>query len=538
MRKRYIIGVIIFTFYLGRVNAQDSLAKNFYSFERIERNVPWLCSSNGAGLIYNKTERNFSTVGTYFHHTEGEYRNYNQAKEIDNLGIFTKSYTTLKNLYFYGSFNYDYAVRNQQAWLGTVYENTNINPMLDSIPGKNIREAYKLQAKVAYKFSDLFAAGVAFDYHTATAAKRIDGRNMNTYSKLLVAPGVTFATKYLNAGINLSYGHYAEQLGYSYLGDPTGKYLCYMEGLFMYTSSPITAGGGYIKERRYEKDMFGGGVQVELKFGDFSFYNNFSAEYADENDYEGSGQITKRYASVKMLTYNYLGEFRYSLGCMDNSLRVTYSSKEDLSYNVVNNYEQVPGEVQWDYFEYGKVLRYMSQIQQYGIEYHGFVKKNEYLSKVDFTMGYTQTKSDKKEKIFPAEYNQHIKMSDFYASVNKNFVVGSSVIRVNINGGFSGGNGDPVMISNPHTTGALKLNKGVLAHDYVYKVSGSHRIGGGVSYSYGINQQKGETIHIGVNYLYRRLNNVKDEVYDFYPQFVGLEKSNRNVINVIFGFNF
>lgn len=535
-KKLYIIGALLILFSANVSKAQEIARKSYYTFERLEEITPWLVSPNGSGLVYNTAENNLSNVGGYFNNISGDYRNYNQAKSMDNFGVQTKSYTRIKNLFFYGSFTYDYAVRKDQAWLGTTYENTNINPVLDSIPGKNIREAYILNAKVAYRFSDLFAGGIVFKYNAATSSKRIDGRNKNNFSALYVSPGISFTTRYLNLGLNLNYGHNGEDVEYKYYGEVTNKYLCYMEGLFIYNFAPVNE--TLIRYRRYEKNIFGGGLQLELKLGNLSFYNNLNADYCKENDYEDQA-VKRRYAKVENLTYDYTGILKYAGAAMDNALTVKYRSTEDLSYNIITINEPVPGTLNlWEFYEYGSALRYTSQIRTLTAEYRGFIKKNEYISKVDFTLGFGYSDLERVEKIYPAEYRQENKVFDYYANVNKNFLFGANILKISLRGGFSNGSGAPLTQKDPLTTGLLKLNKGLLAHDYVYRVSDSYRVGAGVDYSYIINKQKGQTLNIGVDYLYRKLTKVKSGVYDLFPRFSALEKSSRSSVSVRLNYNF
>ncbi len=533
--KKYIITVLLFLSGAA-VCAQEVSQKSYYTFERIEDRTPWLVSANAAGLIFNAAPDNFSTAGGYYNYLSGGYRNYNVAEASDNMGLITKSYNKLNRLYLYGSFNYDYMIKKNQAWLGTIYENTHINPMLDSIPGKNLRESYNLNAKAAYKFSELFSAGITFNYNAATSAKRIDGRNRNTGSDLYISPGITFSTEYINAGVNLFYGYNAEQVDYSYLGDVTGKQLLYMEGLFMFSRSNIV--NTMVDERRYQRNIFGGGVQLELKAGKFSFYNSFEAEYHKENDYEDN-QLKKRYAVVNTTRYNYTGILRYSTSLMDNSLKITWISRDDLSYSVANVYEPVPGENNmWEYYEYGKSLRYASGLNMLGLEYKGFVKKNEYLSKIDFTLGFGYISTDKREKIYPAEYVQENKVLDYYAGVNKNFAFGNNLLGINLCGGYSGGSGKPLSETDPLTSGSLSINKPLLAYDYAYRVSDNYRIGGGVRYSYIVNREKGRTVSFSVNYLYRKLVKIKEDANAFYPGLACFGNNRRNSLNLSLSFNF
>lgn len=535
-KKLYIISALLILYSANVSMAQEISRKSYYTFERIEEITPWLVSPNSAGLVYNKAEHNLSNAGGYFKSLSGDYRNYNQAKSIDNFGVQTQSYTRIKNLFFYGSFNYDYAIRKDQAWLGTTYENTNINPVLDSIPGKNIREAYILSAKVAYKFSDLFAGGIAFKYNAASSSKKIDGRNKNNFSALYVSPAVSFTTRYLNLGLNLNYGHNGENVEYKYYGEVTNKYLCYMEGLFIYNTSPINE--SLVRVRRYEKNIFGGGLQLELKLGNFSFYNSLNADYCKESDYEDQ-EVKRRYARVENLTYDYTGILKYTGTAIDNTLTVKYTSAEDLSYNVITNNEPVPGTLNlWEFYEYGSVLRYTSQMRNLTAEYRGFIKKNEYISKVDFTLGFGYSNLERAEKIYPAEYRQENKVFDYYARVNKNFLFGANILKISLCGGVSNGTGNPLTEKDPLTTGLLRLNKGLLAHDYVYRISDSYRAGAGVDYAYIINKQKGQTLNIGVDYLYRKLTKVAGGVYDLLPEFSALEKSCRSSVSVRLNYNF
>lgn len=220
-------------------------------------------------------------------------------------------------------------------------------------------------------------------------------------------------------------------------------------------------------------------------------------------------------------------------------VRITYANRDDLSYHVLNLYEPIPGENNtWGYYEYGKVLRYVAQEELLGAEYRGFLKKNEALSKIDFTLGFEYRRTDKQEKVFPADYSQKLHLYDYYGAVNKHFEAGRSLIRLNLCGGYAVGTGDPLRETNPLTSGSLTLNKSLLARDYAFRTGSNYRIGGGLTYAYKINPQRGQTLSLGVHYLCRKLLDVKDSAFTLSPDFSGFGNNRRNYLNVQIGFSF
>jgi hypothetical protein len=106
LNNKIFIGTAILLFSVlcpSLVAAQNSSVcdyKGFYSFERIEQITPWLRSGNGASLVFNASPDNFSGISLNYNNENGDFRNYNQAEKINGLGIGTKSYSRINNLYF------------------------------------------------------------------------------------------------------------------------------------------------------------------------------------------------------------------------------------------------------------------------------------------------------------------------------------------------------------------------------------------------------------------------------------------------------
>jgi len=518
--KYYILNILALSCIFSSVYAQEMAEKSYYSFDRIEMLNPWLVSANRAGLVQNEFD-NYSQIGGYYKVRKGAFRNFNDPAQHDLLGFETRSYVHSKDLYFFGKFGYEYGFKKDQAWLGTVYPNVVINPFLDSIPGKVLHESYFLNAGVGYRLNKSVSIGVSFDYETAVANKRLDVRNKSTMSDMSISPGILFDFSSIVLGINFHYKHYAERVEYRFYGEGT-KVLYYMEGLWMNVFS-VMANTDNPSDRGYLLDDFGGGLQCELKFGDFAFYNQFKVGFSKEDNRE-SNNLVKRYAYLDRLHYNYFGQIIYSSQLFNNLLKLHFSNEEAASYKVTTIYERVPGESSsWAWKEYGKDLRYMQSFKQFGLEYNGIVKRSQYGYKWDVVLGVSHMEVEKTEKIFPTQYDQDYKTNEFYAALCKNFIFGNNLIDLRAGYALKSGNGNKITEKNPLVGSALKLNYTVLNHDFAYQTADSNTFMLGAKYSYVFNAAKGYVGFFGINYVNQKPNDSDDS---------------RSYVNLSMGFNF
>lgn len=529
----YVITIVAMGLQTGTLLAQKSSDKCAYTFERLEKKAPWIASDNAAGLVFYNA-LNYSNVSAYYGNENGDYRNYNDPEKYQTFGILTKSYVKANKVFFYGSFNYDYGIKNNQAWLGTIYPEGTLNPIVDSVPGKVLREDYILTAKAGYPINDKWSIGGTFDYHTATAAKRTDGRNANTLSHFTVSPGITFRSGMLAGGLNLAYQHNVEKVKYTYIGEVTGKYINYMEGLFFTSNAGITS--TTTLDRMYNTNVYGGAIQFELNGKKIKFFNQIKADYNKENDFE-DGDI-KRFALVEGLKYQYDGLLTYRSKKIDHTLALNFVSNEQFSYSISNKYEPIPQEPGWfAWYEYGKTLRYMQQMQRYGAEYKGYLRRGHGLGCSWIgTVGANYINVEKDYKIYPAKYHQDYTNTEIYAKVEKNIRVKEiGFIDLNASGSYINADGTMLDVTNPITTGSLKLNSNLLKHDFAYRTADRAKVGFGAKYSHILNGNKGSVVYGGINYAYQflvndgNLSNVLDGV---------LPGTSRQYISVNIGLNF
>jgi len=308
-----------------------------------------------------------------------------------------------------------------------------------------------------------------------------------------------------------------EDVDYDFIGDITGKYIYYMEGLWFYTKEGLTS--TTLLRRAYYENVYGAAIQLQFKNRDISFYNQLKVDYNTEDDFEESN-LTKRYAFVDGLRYNYKGDFLFKGSRMDHNVALSF----------------IPDEInEWAWNEYGKTLRYMQQIRQYGAEYKAYVRRDDWNCSWIFTLGGTLRQVEKDFKIYPASYHQDYSNTEVYAKIEKNFIFADkSILDLNINGAYITGNGTMLESENPMTTGALKLNNNILNYDFKFNTAERYSVGGGFKFSHIVNPERGMVAYIGANY--RHLFTANDLLTGI--QGLVLPGATRSMISVNLGMNF
>ena len=490
----YKVFVAVLFFLSCLFSTADGQEKNNYTFNRIEHLYPWLSSGNSAGLIV-KDFSDFSQVQGSFESKWGDYRNFDDPDKEFILSARTRSYVTKGKFVFYGSFGLSHFERSNLAWSGTIYPRSVINMMTDSIPGKHLGESYRISAGAGYRFNQTISAGLGFDYETTTSAKRVDGRNRNTLSSVEVRPAIIIKSNSFMAGANLMYRHNAERVEYAFLSDVTGKHIYNFQGGWMYMKEGIT--NSSVLDRGYFSDHFGGALQGLLSSGRFNLFGELSADYGRENDYDDYN-LLRRYSTAEMLKYNMKLRSEYKSDKLRHIITLDGEVRERLSYKVENLYEPVPDESNtWNWFEYGKTLRYYDRAEAYKGSYAIESGGDKWNPSWRFLLEGGIRKFTSEFIVFPSHYNQEFNISGGELSVVKHFKVGErSLLDISLLGGAYRGWGDMIEVVNPLVSGNLLIANKIMEEDYLFNTSGKVLLGGGVKYRVSLNEKKGTTLFI------------------------------------------
>jgi len=176
-------------------------------------------------------------------------------------------------------------------------------------------------------------------------------------------------------------------------------------------------------------------------------------------------------------------------------------------------------------------------MQNYNAEYKGFLRRGHGLG-CSFigTIGINYLSVEKDYKIYPAIYHQDYTNTEVYAKLDKNInLKNSGFVDLNLSGAYTIGDGTMLDVTNPITTGSIKLNNNILQRDYAYRTADRAKVGFGAKYTRIMNQEKGVTAYLGANYSHQFL--VNDGGLDSVLDGV-LPGTYRNMISVQIGLNF
>ena len=492
-RSYKIIALCLTSLIFLNLKAENE-GKSLYTFERIATLYPWLSSNNAAGLVF-KDFRDFSQVAGRVEGYSGTDRNYNQPEMNLSLSGLTRSYVSYGDFFFYGSFNFTHFERRNQAWLGTIYPNSVINMMTDSIPGRILGESYRISGAAGYKINQSLATGVGFDYETATAAKRTDGRNKNILSSVELRPSLIFQTNNLIIGANLLYRYNAERVEYAFLGNFSGKHLYNFQGGWMYMKEGITTSTDL--NRGYFSDSFGAAIQASYSADRVNLFGELDVEYGLGNNYDDNN-LLRRYSLEEGLQYNFKGRVDYNSDNLRHSFTVNAIILERLSYKIENIYEPVQNESNtWNWFEYGKTLRYYDRTENFKGLYAVEIGGSKWNPKWRFSLTGNFVRFSSEFIVYPSKYIQDYYTGGGEISAMRNLKAGKkSLLDITILGGLYKGGGEMLSEENPFLTGNLYMSDNLLEEDFLFKTSKRYLYGGRISYRYSLNEKKGTTLFL------------------------------------------
>lgn len=502
---RIIMKISIYKFLLGlsfiiqsNVIQAEEESKGLLTIERAKILYPWLMSKNAAGLTVNNFG-SLSQVNGGVEYVTGDYRRVDDPEVMTRASVGTESFLSRRDIFFYGSFNFDHIEKRGQAWSGTIKPRSVINMMTDSIPGRVTGENYRISAGVGYRANKTLSAGIGFEYETATAAKRVDGRNRNVASSIEVRPSVMFRKGGFMAGANLIYRHDAERADYIFLGDVTGKHIYNFQGGWMFVREGIT--NSTVMDRGYFSDYYGASLQGSFCSGNTALYGELTAEYGNENDFDDYN-ILRRYAFTESMNLSMNAGITITGNSTNHLVKLYAGFKERLSYKIENLYEQVPGEVNtWSWFEYGMTLRYYDRFENYTGSYSIEVGGNRWNPDWVFTLSGVVDRFFGEFIVYPSYYLQEINCAGGELSANRSFAIGKrSLLDISLSGGASKGWGEMMDISNEIESGNLKIASNLLESDYNYTTSGRVIMGGGVKYRYSLSDKKETTLFVNAGF--------------------------------------
>lgn len=398
--------------------AQDSVSvqphlKTQLSFEQLQWDNLWLGGDGAAGMIFNTHSlSDFQFLATS---QTGAYRNVYDPQSALTVGLKTSSYQQLGKVVVHGSFQYRYAHRNGQRWLGLIDPYRTPFMLADSVVGDYALEQYVMEAGVAVPLTEHVTAGLLARYKAYSGAKQKDLRNKDTYMDFEMAPSVVFQMGPMRAGLHGVYGRVTEQVDYTQVETSTNKTLFSFMGQWMNTQEIYSTS---VPDTRLLKDeVWGGGVTLQYVWPSFTLYESFSLQRRTQ---------TQREDQVLAQQYGRVEE-----GTLQNELILQYGTRHQLytQFSLQERQGLLPVQQQvlnessrlWEWVQYGTTLSSLQQCVSGQVRYTFRINRNPYIDAWRFVAGAQGSITDDVFYKYPLSMERGWRYIEGYLRVTKNF---------------------------------------------------------------------------------------------------------------------
>lgn len=290
----------------GSVSDTIRTDRSYQFFRLASFDNPWISRVNPAGLsIADFVSVNRAELIYGF--TDKDIMPAQTPGVINSYRARTEGYRRIGNISFYGEFGYHNEHYDRLKYNNTlVFDPSNPYLLGDTIGGRQRKEGYSLEGAASVMLSDRISAGLNIYYLNSTGAKQKDPRNLNSISRLIVTPGVTYRAGNMTFGLSGGPERYNNDVSVSVTEN--AKY-----HLFQFM------GLGYFKSIRniysYSNAYFGSGfranVQIGADRGRFSSFTNIGIRsYKEEVRYGTSKRLLDAISNSTTINANSVQKFK------------------------------------------------------------------------------------------------------------------------------------------------------------------------------------------------------------------------------------
>ncbi len=325
--KLYIFVLIIFV--LGyKANSQDF--NKLYYLDNIMYYNSLMKLNNPASISFFEYKK-IGVSHMEFNITDGDYRNYNEPKKINNYIFDTFGYAAKNKLTFYGQAKY-----KSQRLYDVKYNNVSLlspdNPFFtsDSIVGDSKNHNYFLKG-IKNKW------GIETEYIVNEKTDKTDPRPKIVSYKAKIKPGIILTIKNVLFGLHLSYSHLNEDVKFDIINNYDVFNYMRFYGLGRYEKVIDK----YIS-KKYRGNKYELGFQVVDNNGDIKNQSFINIYYNYERAQEGvkrtkyiTGDYKKKYIELKHNLLKYSDNNKMQLF----SASIKYSNIKGIWFNQEYKYD-------------------------------------------------------------------------------------------------------------------------------------------------------------------------------------------------------
>lgn len=436
--------------------------KLFYTIQQLQQRNGWLESQNGAALSTYE-EANFSNASVSGFVTNGSLRNVCDPANNQKAALNAQSYYRLNNIMLYGQFLFDYDVKKNQCWTSMTYPGSSTLLIGDKTPGNQVRETYYINGGIGIPLGAGFTIGGYFDFKGVNNAKKKDIRNKNDYGYYHIKPSLMWERGAFRIGGNYSFGAETEKIEWLVAGDKMQHEVFFFEGLWF---GPSQMTSSLITERRIERLVHEGALQMEYKIGQARLFNQFRFNKEElavfvEVEEERGGENKKAGYAYEGMLWLPASQFTHSLKWSgDHSFVKSY---QNLQQRELVNYI-------YRYVQYGTLLRYTESEWNAGLRYElAHIRNNNTWNRSwSLTLDGDFSFHNQKFRTYPTLFTQQIRQINTSVGFEKNLLFSKSMLDLGLEVFWKTGWGNPVDVSAPNSANGYKYQEELQKAEYAY----------------------------------------------------------------------
>ncbi len=318
---------------------------------------------------------------------------------------------------------------------------------------------------------------------------------------LLLRPSIMFHSEQLNIGANFTYERKTEKIEYTQIETNTSKTIFSLYGLWFYTSEVYASGGD--NSRQKDDNTFGGAAQVELLFGDFKFYNEFTGLYKKGTQSE-TGYNNKQFGDIEQTMYRYDGALSYNNA---HRLKGYVAFSKMLGYKLLQRSELSPDAALYLWITYNRINSYVRNATNYEISYTFHRARTAWNNSWELSAGARGYNVGNAYMMYPLKYSQTWNYTEAFASFNKNLRWKTGMIDIFPTVAYGVGSGTENEVTQYDDSNILEPDvpwqlNAQLAAEYAFMTADRLNAGLKVRYSYFLNKTKGWDIYGDLCYNY------------------------------------
>lgn len=212
------------------------------SYEKAEAVMPWLTSTNAAGIRQDTLTASNARIGGGAE--GGDFRATYEAESAWHAGASTESVRHLERFSMKGAFSFEQT--QGQGMCGSMLIQPGFYPVdvLEFTPGLKTLQRYAFDGSISVDLSEHFRIGGLMDFASSNYAKRKDLRHANYRLDMTFAPSLVYHSGRTAIGLSYIFSKNSETVKAEQIGTSESSYHAFLDKGILFGHDEIWNGSG------------------------------------------------------------------------------------------------------------------------------------------------------------------------------------------------------------------------------------------------------------------------------------------------------